>query len=177
MRIFISLLIKFYYTCRRRHFVGCFYFLVCVTVYNFKAYPYFIFYAGHRMRLMIVPFIFVLCFYIVFCGLVSLQEITHDVTRVYRKVKKRRSGYRISYCIQPTRTILYITSTCMKRIFMMREIPVLFIYSTHSLLYLCLSYTSFMYKWRLPLKEELNEALLLFCVRLFSKLYIDNSCA
>lgn len=28
-----------------------------------------------------------------------------------------------------------------------------------------------------PLKEELNEALLLFCVRLFSKLYIDNSCA
>lgn len=149
MHIFISISIKFYYTCRRRHFVGCFFPCVCVTVYHFKAYPYFIFYAGHRMRLMIVAFISVLClFCVVFCGLMSLQEITHDVTRVHRKVKEK-GGVSVEhvpyYCVQSTRKILYITSTCTKRIFM-REIPVLFIYCTHSLLYLCLSYISFMYK-------------------------------
>lgn len=29
-----------------------------MTVYDFRAYLYFILYAGHRMRLMIVPFVF-----------------------------------------------------------------------------------------------------------------------
>lgn len=99
--------------------VVAFFFLLCDSLYDFRAYLYFILYAGHRMRLMIVPcvleFVFLRC---VLLFNVSPRDNARCDACTY-KCKKDKSGYRTSplFYIQSTWKILYIASKCRKLFF------------------------------------------------------------
>lgn len=147
IRIFIALLIEFYCTRRRQQFCWLLlFFLLRDSLYDFRAYLYFILYAGHRMRLMIVPcvleFVFLRC---VLLFNVSPRDNARCDACTY-KCKKDKSGYRTSplFYTQSTWKILYIASKCTKLFFSGDTSIIYLLYPLPP--YLCLSYINFMYK-------------------------------
>lgn len=129
------------------------FFFFCVTVYDFRAYLYFISYAGHRMRLMIVPcvleFVFLRC---VLLFNVSPRDNARCDACTY-KCKKDKSGYRTSplFYTQSTWKILYIASKCTKLFFFGGYQYYLFTLPTPSLFMFKL------YKFHVQIRIDLKE--------------------
>lgn len=145
IRIFIALLIEFYCTRRRQQFCWLLlFFFFCVTVYDFRAYLYFISYAGHRMRLMIVPcvleFVFLRC---VLLFNVSPRDNARCDACTYKCKKKTRAVIEQVLYFNTIEDSVYCIE--MYEAFFSGDTSI--IYLLYPLPpYLCLSYINFMYK-------------------------------